>query len=152
MRFLPSSDQHEPAAHPDEHAPALLAVLSTLACGLVGPCGIFVPLIPLAIALAWRQRAPFAARVAIHVLAFQMGVCLLALPIMAAGLWNMSRFPRGPGPVPFSAAIEPFLFHAGLMVAMSVIALGVLVLTVMATVDVGRGRIFRYPITSRFVP
>lgn len=133
-------------ARDDERPWAVVASLASMFCAIFGPLIIY---------FVKKGDSPFAARVAAHTLAFNLGMLvfnLLFVLFVFAGMLIMVAFTAGapngePSPL-IAIPIVIFILGYGVMILAS---LGFLVLTIIGTIHAASGRVYRYPFVHRFV-
>lgn len=131
----------------DERPWAIIASLSSMFCAIIGPLIIY---------LVKKDTSPFAERVAAHVLAYNLGLFGLQLVMMAFFFLGMiamaiiAPIVQKDGDMAWLMAI-PIGLIAIAYIALIVTGIASLVLSVIGTVFVATGKVYRYPFVHRFV-
>ena len=131
----------------DERPWAIIASLASMFCAVFGPLIIY---------FVKKGDSPFAARVAAHVLAFNLGILvfnLLFFLVIFLGMILMVFITASAGPnAPPSPliAIPIILFVVGYGV-MILASLAFLALIIIGTIHAASGKVYRYPFVHRFV-
>lgn len=146
MAFWGSIVEPDLPPRDDEKPWAIGAVLASLFCALFGPLIIY---------LIKRDDSPFAARVAKHVLAFNIGLVIAQVPVFLLAFGNMLLFGvlgavAQKNNMPALIAI-PVVIHLLCMLLIVVLVAMVWTFTIIGAIQVAQGKIYRFPITSRFV-